>query len=147
MSEVKSEIDCVLELRNALQILEDILELENSAIKKGDIQILQETAASKIRLSAYLQRLWSSYREEYLTGVPERQECFGSLGELLAAVRKNMELNIRLLTALKVSTAEKIDAGIAAWKQHQNQKLGSYCADGDSSDQGMPLGVTLGRLI
>lgn len=147
MQETKSEADCILELNNALQALEDILVLENSALQKGDIDLLQETAASKNRTGRYLQRLWAAYRERLLGDVDEPQNHLKTLEPQLAAVRQTMRLNIRLLTAQKASTAEKIDAGISAWRRYQNRTLQPYRADGDPCDQGLPLGVALGWLI
>lgn len=147
MQETKSEADCILELNNALQALEDILVLENSAIQKGDIDVLRQTVASKNRTGRYLQRLWASYRARFLDDLDEPQNHLENLEPRLAAVRQTMKMNIRLLTAQKISCAEKIDAGVAAWQRYQNRTLQPYRADGDPCDQGLPLGVALGRLI
>ncbi|HEY9081567.1 hypothetical protein [Magnetovibrio sp.] len=147
MRETKPELDCILELNNALQALEDILVLENSAIQNGDINVLRQTADSKKRTGRYLQRLWASYREQFLDGLDEPQNHLENLEPQLAAVRETMKMNIRLLTAQKISSAEKISVGIGAWKRHQNRTLQPYRADGDTCDQGLPLGVALGRLI
>lgn len=147
MTALAHENDFVGEIHNALDALACVLELENEAVVARNMAVLKETIASKQRLNAYMRRLWSRHMEWSRENQADPLGCSEALEEKFIAVKRALEENARLLVAMKIATANKIEAGIQDFQRSQNFAPANYDENGEAPS-GLPsTGLTRARLI
>ena len=144
---VVSEAAHIHEFEQIIERLSFVVEAENEAIENGHIHILKDLQEEKHRLSFFFQKKWTMYNPTLKKGERNRVKAFGALSVMIKDLKELMRKNQVLLTAAKVNSANRIEAGMQAWKRHHDVKASSYGADGYADPQKVGPSATTSRLI
>jgi len=145
--QVISETAHINEFERIIERLSFVIETENDAIENGHIHVLESLQEEKTNLSYIFQKKWKMYSPKLKRGESKRIEAFGGLVERIEALGELMRRNQILLTAAKVNTANRIEAGMMAWRRHHNEKATSYGVDGRADPYKTGPNATTSRLI
>jgi len=142
-----SETAHVADFERMIERLSVIVETENNALKAGNIHELQDLQQEKGRLSFLLQRKWQGYKRNLKGADSKRQDAFSRLGDKLDYLKDIMATNAQLLNVAKVRSANRIEAGMQAWRRHHENNATSYGGDGCSEPAQYGPNITTSRLI
>lgn len=145
--QIISEAAHVQEFERMMARLFEIVEQENTALEQGDVRALAPLQQEKGRLSFLLQRKWNSYKQTLLKGDNKRRQAFQAIDRQIEDLKHAMTKNQKLLTIAKVTSANRIAAGMDAWKQYHDKNAPSYGMDGCSDPYQTGPNATLSRLI
>ncbi len=135
------------ELGRAFDHFVELVEAENKALERRDTPLLHELTPKKVDAGKVLDALTRDFHSRLKEATEEEMEAFGGLVNRTAALRPLLERNMALLNAAKVTTATRIEAGLAAWRRSQREKSIGYGDDGRSAYPERPTPATPVRLI
>ncbi|WP_417832867.1 hypothetical protein [Terasakiella sp.] len=145
--QVMSETAHVADFDRMIERLTKIVEIENEALKSGNIHTLQSLQHEKGRLSFLLRRKWQDYKSKLKNADGKRQNAFSRLSDKIDYLKEVMQTNAQLLTVAKVRSANRIEAGMQAWRRHHEDNATSYGGDGCSEPAQYGPNITTSRLI
>ena len=131
----------------ALNRFVDLVKAENSALEHQNSQRLWELTPKKVEAGKVLDDLTRDFRSRLGAATDEEIDAFSDLVHRAASLRPLLERNMALLNAAKVTTATRIEAGVAAWRRSQNEMSIGYGDDGCSSHADQPASINPSRLI
>ncbi len=132
----KTTQDYVGELTALLDRFGDLVDRENSAIERHDTAALQRLAPAKIETGRAFETLWRDFQPSLRHADLEHRAAFSELAARAESLRSRVARNLTLLNAAKVTTATRIEAGIAAWRRSQNETPVTYEDSGRTSAPG-----------
>jgi len=145
--QVISENAHINEFERMMDRLAYLIEFENNALEKGEIHALASVQQEKGRLSFLFKRKWNAYKEPLQKGDSKRAEAFRGIVDKIEDLKHLMKKNQRLLTVAKINSANRISAGMEAWKRHNDTNAPSYGMDGCADPYRTGPHATTSRLI
>lgn len=135
------------ELGGLLDHFRDLVETENAAIERRETAVLRGLMPDKVETGNALEALWREFRPRLDDADPRDRERFVALAEQAAQLRPLVSRNMALLNAAKVTTANRIEAGVSAWQRDQRDHQTHYHDDGRvAPSEGTPS-ITPPRLV
>lgn len=132
----KTTQDYVGELTALLDRFSDLVDRENAAIERHDTATLQRLAPAKIETGRAFEALWREFQPSLRHADLDYRAAFSELAARAESLRSRVARNLTLLNAAKVTTATRVEAGIAAWRRSQNEKSVNYEDSGRASAPG-----------
>ena len=132
----KTTPEYVGELTALLDRFSELVDRENTAIEHHDTATLQRLAPAKIEAGRAFEALWREFQPSLRHADLEHRAAFSELAARAESLRPRVARNLTLLNAAKVTTANRIEAGIAAWRRSQNEKPVNYEDNGRTSAPG-----------
>lgn len=132
----KTTQDYVGELTALLDRFGDLVDRENSAIERHDTTALRRLSPAKIETGRAFEALWQEFQPSLRHADLEHRAAFSELAARAESLRFRVARNLTLLNAAKVTTATRIEAGIAAWRRSQNETPVNYEDSGRTSAPG-----------
>ena len=127
---MNSNRDYLRELADLLDRFRHLVEIENGAIKRRETAVLRGIATDKMETGNELEILWREFRPRLENADQADRDKFAELADMAARLRPLVAHNMALLNAAQVTTANRIEAGISAWRRSQREKTGGYAEDG-----------------
>ena len=121
------------DLGKAFDRFVDLVKAENAALEQHESKRLQELTPLKVEAGKALDTLTREFLSRFKTAADEEMDAFTDLVNRAAGLRPLLERNMALLNAAKVSTANRIEAGLNAWRRSQKEKTTGYGEDGKNS--------------
>ena len=118
------------ELGRAFDRFAELVEAENTALERRDTIRLHELTPQKVEAGKALDALTRDFHSRLTKASEEEMQGFGALVDRTVTLRPLLERNMALLNAAKVTTATRIEAGLAAWRRSLNEKSLGYGDDG-----------------
>lgn len=126
----KSSEEYLHELTQLLDHFRHLVEVENAAIKKRETATLRRLMPEKMATSDAIEALWREFQPRLANADAKDRAVFATLAERANQLRPAVTHNLTLLNAAKVTAANRIEAGVAAWRRSQQEGQTSYHDDG-----------------
>jgi flagellar biosynthesis/type III secretory pathway chaperone len=126
----RTNSDYLDEMEALLSRFATIVEIENVALERRDTATLQRLTADKSETSKQVEKLWREFRPRLAEAGEADHEKFLAVNRHLAELQPLLKRNMKLLTAAKICTATRIEAGVEAWHQAQRDQAVEYGSNG-----------------
>mgnify|MGYP000459966318 CR=1 FL=1 len=126
----RTNSDYLEEMEALLTRFATIVEIENVAIERRDTATLQRLTTDKSDTSKQVEKLWREFRPRLAAAGDADREMFLSVNRQLAELQPLLKRNMKLLTAAKICTATRIEAGVEAWHRAQRDRAVEYGSNG-----------------
>lgn len=127
---VKSSDEYLDELTELLERFRHLVEIENAAIEKRQTSTLNRLMPDKMATSDALEALWREFQPRLANAEAKDREAFIALADRANQLRPLVTHNMTLLNAAKITTSNRIEAGVSAWRRSQWEAQTSYHDDG-----------------
>lgn len=143
---MRTNSDYLGEMTQMLDCFRDVLETENNAIYRRDTATLRALSEDKADTGKQIETLWREFRPRLAIANDSDRDAFLELNKRLVELQPLIVQNMKLLTAAKISTANRIESGISAWRRSQADQSVNYLGDGSTSSPGDFIGTKPVRL-